>query len=94
MPRLKDIIRKRHPKTHILDGEFVKARDGKMRYFKPLRIELYQGLKTLIDDWSKDPLIYLCMESDQIWEKGLGWTPGNSAGLALTLDNRVRTFFG
>jgi len=94
MPKLKEIIRKRHPKSHILDGEFIMGRDGKMRYFKPIRIELYSEVNQLLRHWSKDPFIYLCMESDEIWEKSVGWTPKNSDGLGLHLDNRVKSFFG
>jgi len=94
MPRLKEVIRGRHPRSHILDGEFVMGRDGKMRYFKPIRIELYSEINKILRDWSKDPSIYLCMESDEIWEKSMGWTPKNSAGLELYLDRRVKSFFG
>jgi spore photoproduct lyase len=93
MPKLKEIIRQRHPKSHILDGEFVMGRDGKMRYFKPIRIELYSEINRLLRQWSGDPAIYLCMESDEIWDKSMGWSPKNSSGLRRYLDNRVKSFF-
>ncbi len=93
MPRLKGIIRKRHPKSHVLDGEFIMGRDGKMRYFKPIRIELYSEINKLLRHWSKDPFIYLCMESDDVWQKSMNWTPRRSDVLGLHLDNRVKTFF-
>jgi len=89
IPALKNIIRKRHPKTHILDGEFINGTDGKMRYFKPIRIEMYSLLKNYLDLWEKDVGLYLCMESSEIWIKSLGWTPDNSQGLSDYLDNRV-----
>ena len=93
MPNLKAIIRKRHLGTHILDGEFILGLDGKMRYFKPIRIEMYSFLKENIEKWSINTGNYLCMESDEVWSKSLGWSPGNSEGLSFFLDNRVREIF-
>ena len=94
MPGLKPIIRNRHPDTCILDGEFIQGLDGKMRYFKPIRIELYSFMRKALEEWEKDLGLYLCMESDDIWQKSLGWSPVNSAGLSDYLDNRVTKFFG
>lgn len=89
MPLLKTIIRKRHPGTHILDGEFVPGLDGKMRYFKPIRIRMYRFMAEMLQKWLQGPGIYLCMESDDVWQKSLGWSPGNSRGLSRYLDERV-----
>lgn len=94
MPSLKPIIRKRHPGSHILDGEFVKALDGKMRYLKSIRIELYGMMKEMLDQWNPDLGVYLCMESNEVWTKGLGWSVKNSDGLSRYLDSRVYRFFG
>ncbi len=94
MPLLKGIIRKRHPRTHILDGEFVPGIDGKMRYFKPIRIDMYRFMGEMLQQWHEELGIYLCMESDEVWQKGLEWSPGNSEGLSLYLDERVHEAFG
>ncbi len=93
MPDLKPIIRKRHPDTKILNGEFILGLDGKMRYFKPIRIELFHFMRKHLEEWHPDAGVYLCMESDEIWRKAMGWSPGNSAGLKDFLDNRVRRIF-
>ncbi len=93
-PSLKPIIRARHPQTRIFEGEFIRAPDGKMRYFKPVRVELYQFIKEKLDAWSKRLGLYLCMESSDVWEKALGWSPGSSDGLSQYLDDRVRIIFG
>ncbi|UCF57340.1 MAG: DNA photolyase [Deltaproteobacteria bacterium] len=94
MPVLKTIIRRRHPGTHILDGEFVPGLDGKMRYFKPIRIHMYAFIGEMLRKWHKDLGIYLCMESNEIWQKSLGWSPENSEGLSHYLDKRVVEIFG
>ena len=94
VPALKTIILKRHPETIILDGEFIQGLDGKSRYFKPVRIEMYKFIKTQLEDWAGfNPGIYMCMESDEIWRKSIGWSPVNSEGLSDYLDNRVRSFW-
>ena len=94
MPVLKSIIRRRHPGTSILDGEFVPGLDGKMRYFKPMRIDMYAFMREILKKWHRDLTLYLCMESDEVWEKGMGWSPENSEGLSLYLDSRVKKVFG
>jgi DNA repair photolyase len=94
MPSLKGVIRRRFPKTHILDGEFVPGLDGKMRYIKPLRVEMYGFMKERLGQWGFAKGLYLCMEGREIWDKAFGWTPENSRGLSDYLDSRVREMFG
>jgi spore photoproduct lyase len=90
MPELKWRILKRFPDTHIFDGEFVTGLDGKQRYFKPIRVEMYAKLSERLIKWHDNLGIYFCMESDDVWEQSLGWSPKNSSNLSLYLDNRVR----
>jgi spore photoproduct lyase len=90
MPALKWAIKKRFPKTKIFDGEFVTGLDGKLRYFKPIRIEMYSKLLERLKKWYEDLGIYLCMESSDVWKQSFGWSPKTSANLSGYLDNRVR----
>jgi spore photoproduct lyase len=94
MPSLKAVIRKRFPQTHILDGEFVPGLDGKMRYIKPVRIEMYAFMKEKLAQWGMGSGLYLCMESSDVWQKALGWSPENSEGLSVYLDRRAVSAFG
>jgi len=93
MPPLKQVIRARFPRTHILDGEFVSGLDGKMRYIKPLRIEMYASMKEKLASCGMDSGIYLCMESSEVWQRGLGWSPESSKGLSQYMDDRTRKLF-
>jgi len=93
LPELKSIIRKRHPGSVVLNGEFIPGLDGKMRLFKPIRIEMYGFMAELLAQWHKDLGLYLCMESPDIWQEALGWTPEDTDGLSRFLDNRVRRFW-
>ena len=94
MPDLKGIIRRRHAGTSVLNGEFIPGLDGKRRYFKPIRIDMYGFMREKLDQWHKDLGLYLCMESHDIWEKSMNWSPGDTEGLSRFLDGRVVKFFG
>jgi spore photoproduct lyase len=86
MPSLKPIIQRRFPESKIVYGEFVPGLDGKMRYFKPLRIRLYQKMVTWLRECAPDAAIYLCMEDDEVWHKSLGFVPAEHGGLQRMLD--------
>jgi spore photoproduct lyase len=93
MPSLKGVIRRRFPESRILDGEFVPGMDGKMRYIKPVRIEMYRFMKQMLAQWGVESGVYLCMESGDVWEKALGWSPENSESLCRYLDEKARSVF-
>ena len=94
MPLLKPIIRKRHPRSCVLHGEFIMGMDGKMRYFKPVRIEMYRFMRNLLSEWHREAGLYLCMESKDVWEESMGWSPGDSDELAAFLDHRAMRILG
>jgi spore photoproduct lyase len=85
-PLLKSVIRKRFPDSKIIYEEFIKGLDGKMRYFKPLRIRLYRKIVECIRDYAPDTVVYLCMEDDEVWRKSLGFIPDDVGGLPHMLD--------
>lgn len=90
LPPLKSIIQKRFPDSRIIYGELVSGLDGKMRYFKPLRIDLYHKIAGWIKDYAPDVLVYFCMEDDDVWQKALGFTPSERGGLGNMLDESAR----
>jgi spore photoproduct lyase len=89
MPALKPLIQKRFPTSKIIYGEFITGLDGKMRYFKPLRIEIYQKIVSRIRRYAPQVLIYFCMEDDEVWQKSLGFTASERGGLSRMLDERA-----
>jgi len=75
-PSLKPLIKQRFPHTQIIYDELIKGKDGKYRYFKPLRLELYQKIVSLIKGCGGEEIpLYFCMESEEIWRKALNWSP-------------------
>ena len=94
IPSLKTIIQKRFPKSKIIYGEFIPGIDGKMRYFKALRIDLYCKIVSWIREMAPNLLIYFCMEDDEVWKRVLGFVPSEHGGLSKMLDDRARLICG
>jgi len=88
-PHLDSIIRENHPHSKIVYGELFPGIDGKMRYFKPLRIKMFSKMYQWIKDIAPDVFVYLCMESSEVWQKSFGWTPKTSYGLKKIMDDLV-----
>jgi DNA repair photolyase len=86
MPALKPIMTRRFPQSRIIYGEFVRGLDGKMRYFKPLRIQLYRSLVSYIRQLAPGVCVYLCMEDETVWQKSVGVQPSQLGGLSRILD--------
>jgi spore photoproduct lyase len=68
-------MRERYPKSGLLAGEQVLCPDGKLRYFQPLRVEMYRKMVRWIRRAAPTVKIYLCMESRQVWEQVFGFAP-------------------
>lgn len=94
MPGLKPLVQQRFPDSRIVYGEFIPGLDGKMRYFKPLRIALYRRMVAAIRRRAPDVTIYFCMEDEAVWEKTLGFAPEARGGLPRMLDDRARRCCG
>jgi spore photoproduct lyase len=89
MPALKPLIQKRFPESNIIYGEFITGLDGKMRYFKPLRIEIYQKIIACIRAHAPRTFIYFCMEDDEVWQNTLGYIASERGGLSKLLDEQA-----
>jgi len=74
-PGLKRTMRERFPRSALLTGEQVLCPDGKLRYFQPLRVEMYRKMVGWIRRAAPTVKIYLCMESREVWEQVFGFAP-------------------
>jgi spore photoproduct lyase len=74
-PGLKRMMRQRFPQTELLTGEQVLCPDGKLRYFQPLRVEMYRKMVGWIRRFAPTVKIYLCMESREVWQQVFGFAP-------------------
>ncbi|MBI4115725.1 MAG: hypothetical protein HY447_04020 [Candidatus Omnitrophica bacterium] len=72
MPKLKQIMEKRFPKSPLPYAEWVRGVDGKMRYQRQRRIDLYKRLVETIERQTTEVPIYLCMETEEVWNEVFG----------------------
>ncbi len=89
-PFLNDMIKNRYPDSKLPYGEFIMGNDNKMRYFKPLRVEVYKKMNNWIKKRSKNVPVYLCMESSSVWKSAFGMDVRSNKPIADLLDNSVR----
>ncbi len=69
---LKTVIDTRFPGSLVTLGELVPAVDGKLRYFKPIRTEIYHCMRNWIAEFAPSVPVYACMERPEVWAKAFG----------------------
>lgn len=89
-PSMKPLIEERFPQSRITSGELVRSWDGKLRYFRSIRVEMYRRMVEWIRARAPDVTIYLCMESPQVWQDVFGWSPERVRDVAEYLDAGCR----
>jgi len=66
---LKTMMKIRFPDSELVGEEMVRSTDGRFRYPKKLRIEMYQKIWNRILEKRNDQKLYLCMENPDVWDK-------------------------
>jgi spore photoproduct lyase len=75
-PEMKKQIEQNFPKSKITLPEMVLGDDNKMRYLKPVRLEMYKKIYAWLKlNGAKNVFTYLCMERPDMWEKVFGFSP-------------------
>lgn len=92
-PAFKSIISEKFPEEKLTLGEMFPGVDGKFRYLRKKRVEVYQMMKERIESYSKTPFVYLCMETEDVWEEVFGWRPESSDHLEETFTRHLRKSF-
>lgn len=82
---LKEIAQSRFPRSKIFSQEFISGTDGKARYPRLLRLQMYRTIFKLIRNVLGEVFVYFCMESEDMWKTVLGRTPAS--------NNEVDWFF-
>ena len=85
-PSLKSIIKNRHPQTHLFTSEHLPSKDGKFRYLRPLRNHAYKTIRGYLKSRLEELNIYICMETQEIWEGVTGKTPRSDEKLDQFFD--------
>ncbi|MCK4812902.1 MAG: hypothetical protein KAT14_03085 [Candidatus Marinimicrobia bacterium] len=81
-PEMEDKVNVKFPKTNLLDGEMIRGRDNKIRYFKPLRVKMYKHLYACLQRYGGENLfVYFCMEDADVWNQVMGFAPESNQHL-------------
>lgn len=94
-PELYENMRKRFPLSHLPYGELLPSADGKLRYFKTIRLAMYRKMINWIEECGGDVPVYLCMERPDLWRKVFHrdppeWSEINDQLVRRMLDMEVR----
>jgi len=73
-------------KASYLNGEFIRGLDGKMRYFRPLRTMVYRRIKSYLQEYVDKDILYMCMESPDVWKDVFGIGNMKTEKLTKRLD--------
>jgi spore photoproduct lyase len=95
-PEMKRTIEQNFPGSKITLPEMVTGNDGKTRYIKPLRIEMYQFIYACLNKYfPKDnpPFLYFCMERWDVWEEVFGYSPDSIGHLDYLMNESLHFRF-
>ena len=73
-PAMKSTVEDRFPGSNLTAGELLRAPDGKLRYPRPMRLEMFRFVLDRLEDLGYDlegdnPPVYLCMERLHVWRR-------------------------
>ncbi len=89
-PSLSDPLRE----SGIGLGESFPGLDGKLRYLRPLRVRIFRSMAGWIRrEAGSEVLIYLCMESSEVWKASVGWAPTGLKDLDRRFQERIQLFW-
>lgn len=85
-PGLKKITQERFPKSTIMTAEMYPSPDGKTRYFRPIREDMYRKVTGFIRQRLRKVPQYLCMETKAVWRHVYGEIPKHNNELEQYLS--------
>ncbi|MBF0351074.1 MAG: DNA photolyase [SAR324 cluster bacterium] len=93
LPKLKQVVEERFPNSRIFLGEFVPVGDGKMRYLKHIRQEMFHFMEDQLRQWAPQVPLYLCMEKASVWENSMTAHPHHSEELEQMISSQFQQNF-
>lgn len=93
-PDMKEKMLHKFPETNLAYGEMIRGRDNKMRYFKPLRVEMYRHIYSELQRCGgPDLFVYFCMELPDVWEDVMGFIPESNEHLDFLFAEYITNKF-
>jgi spore photoproduct lyase len=94
-PEMRRTMEDNFPRSRLTSAQLVAGPDGKVRYIKPLRREMFRHMVDLFRRHWKTPapFIYLCMESSDMWRYVFGSAPDTVQHLDYLLATSMHERF-
>jgi len=89
----REILQNKFKDEMMTTGEMFPGRDGKYRYFKPIRMQLYHFMYKHLQELFHKTYIYLCMETDDVWYQITGKYFNSSEELESDMANHLYKHF-
>ncbi len=83
---LKPLFMKRSP---LFIDEFIAGDDNKFRYLRQRRVKAYALMLEQIRKYSSDTFVYLCMESQAVWEEVFGFHFSDNTDFEKYFNSKV-----
>jgi spore photoproduct lyase len=75
VPGFKEAISETFSNQDLTSEEMFPGVDGKFRYLRFERESIYRTMYNQIRLYSLKPFVYLCMETEQVWQNSFGFSP-------------------
>jgi len=66
LPEMRNVMREINMGNN--EWEFIKGLDNKIRYFRPIRTDVYKRIKSHLNNFVEEDILYMCMENPTVWE--------------------------
>ncbi len=87
-PGLKEVMQARFPDDPLTRGEMVQGPDGKYRYFRTIRQEMYSSIRRKVGEVDPKLFLYLCMETRHMWDRVFDFVPDSAKNLDAAFEAR------
>jgi spore photoproduct lyase len=67
-PGLWENVRSEYPKSAIMQGEYHRDSEGKIRFYRPTRIKIYRELHRILSNHFTGVPVELSMEHNSVWQ--------------------------
>ncbi len=88
-PELQEIMVERFPDSKLPFGEQFLAKDRKVRYIQPIRIQMQKFMWNKLKNIDPDLAVYMCMESSTAWKSINGGSPAAGSELKEIFNKKL-----
>ncbi len=78
--------------NQLFQAEMFPSSDGKLRYLAPQRAKMYCSIHKKLKIFDKNLNVYLCMETQEMWQRVFGFMPSSRTAIEKQLASTLEKF--